>query len=446
MGAQVLRVLPSHEQERYPAWIERPVRARGLELHGQLPDSGFEGEQWLASLNGRYFALTPTVYRILELADGRWSAGEIAERLTQETGRAVTAADVRWLVEQRLGPAGLVERPAMVSEAAKVPDKKPLLSIRARVPLLRPEWVAPVTAILQYLFWGPIVVLSLALIVAMHGWVYTAGTSALAEASRLLFVEPRWILLVLAMELSASLFHEFGHAAAMRRARCPHGPIGFGVYLIWPVFYTEVTAVYRLRRGDRLRVDLGGMYFHQLAALGFTGLYLATGWPMWLVGVIIADVQCLRQLNPFFRFDGYYILADLLGVPDPLSQIKPFLRSLWHRSQGGLQLRRTTRLLFAGYLGLVGFYFVLPYAIGLEYGAELVRTVWTTGSTFGPAFAHAWVTGDPLLLAAVSLQFFFWLLTLLGLALFAWSAGALTLAFAARAWQAVSRHRSGERS
>ncbi|MDW8061066.1 MAG: hypothetical protein RMK01_13455 [Thermomicrobium sp.] len=439
MVTSVLRTFGTAGDEGIPHWIEYPARVAGLELHGPMPDTGFEREQWLASLNGKYFALTPIVYRILELADGTTSAEEIAERVARASGLALTATEVRWLVENRLAPAGLVRRPRTLQPSTQLgrPTNKPLLGIRARVALLRPEWLAPVTALLQHAFWRPVVLLSLALVAVMHGWLYTSGTSALVEASRILFLEPRWILLVFAMELSASLFHELGHAAAMRRARCPHGPIGFGIYLVWPVFYTDVTPIYRLRRGERLRVDLGGMYFHQLSALGFVGLYLVTGWPLWLLGVIIADVQCLRQLNPFFRFDGYYVLADLLGVPDPLSQIKPFLRSLWKRDPDRLPLRRSTRILFAGYLAIVAVYFVLPYAIGLEFGEEIIGSIWVTGASFGPTFARAWTQGDPLLFAAVCVQFLFWLLSVLGLAIFAWSAFSLTTALVRRAWHAA---------
>ena len=36
----------------------------------------------------------------------------------------------------------------------------------------------------------------------------------------------------------------------------------------------------------------------------------------------------LQQLLPLLRFDGYYVLTDLTGVPDILSRIKPIFRSL----------------------------------------------------------------------------------------------------------------------
>ena len=36
----------------------------------------------------------------------------------------------------------------------------------------------------------------------------------------------------------------------------------------------------------------------------------------------------LQQLLPLLRFDGYYVLSDLTGVPDILTRIKPIFRSL----------------------------------------------------------------------------------------------------------------------
>ena len=42
---------------------------------------------------------------------------------------------------------------------------------------------------------------------------------------------------------------------------------GLGLYIVWPAFYTDVTDSYRLPRRDRLRVDLGGLYFNAIVAV-----------------------------------------------------------------------------------------------------------------------------------------------------------------------------------
>ena len=44
--------------------------------------------------------------------------------------------------------------------------------------------------------------------------------------------------------------------------------MGAGLYLIWPAFYTDVSDSYRLSRGGRLRVDLGGLYFNAVFSVG----------------------------------------------------------------------------------------------------------------------------------------------------------------------------------
>ena len=49
--------------------------------------------------------------------------------------------------------------------------------------------------------------------------------------------------------------------------------MGTGLYLVWPAFYTDVTDSYRLGRGGRLRVDLGGLYFNALVAVAMFGVW-----------------------------------------------------------------------------------------------------------------------------------------------------------------------------
>ena len=49
----------------------------------------------------------------------------------------------------------------------------------------------------------------------------------------------------------SSLFHELGHASACKHFGIRHGGIGFGLSLNFPVLYTDVTEVWRLRRADR---------------------------------------------------------------------------------------------------------------------------------------------------------------------------------------------------
>ena len=116
----------------------------------------------------------------------------------------------------------------------------------------------------------------------------------------------------------ATAFHELGHASACRYGGARPGVMGVGVYLVWPAFYCDVTDAYRLNRAGRLRTDLGGVYFNALFALLCGGVYAATGEEAALLAAFVQHILLLQQLLPLLRFDGYYVLSDLTGVPDIL--------------------------------------------------------------------------------------------------------------------------------
>ena len=92
--------------------------------------------------------------------------------------------------------------------------------------------------------------------------------------------------------------------------------------------YTDVTDVYRIGRGGRMRTDLGGVYFNVVFILALAGGYFATGQSFFLAAVYLAHFEIIEQLMPAVRLDGYYILGDLAGVPDLFGKIKPILRSM----------------------------------------------------------------------------------------------------------------------
>ena len=56
--------------------------------------------------------------------------------------------------------------------------------------------------------------------------------------------------------------------------------------------------------------------------------HAATGSGVLLLTALVLQVQMLQQLIPVVRFDGYYVLSDLAGVPDLFARVGPVLRSL----------------------------------------------------------------------------------------------------------------------
>ena len=56
--------------------------------------------------------------------------------------------------------------------------------------------------------------------------------------------------------------------------------------------------------------------------------YAATSAEILLLVIAITHLEMLEQLLPFVRFDGYFILSDLVGVPDLFNRVAPVLREL----------------------------------------------------------------------------------------------------------------------
>ncbi len=61
----------------------------------------------------------------------------------------------------------------------------------------------------------------------------------------------------------------------------------------------------------------------------------------------------LEQLLPFVRFDGYFILSDLVGVPDLFARVTPILKSVVSRGRPDPRvtgLRRRARIVVTGWV------------------------------------------------------------------------------------------------
>ena len=154
-------------------------------------------------------------------------------------------------------------------------------------------------------------------LLAVHG---------LGSGLQLVLHNPVDLLIVLGLSVLSAAFHECGHAAGCRYGGARPGVIGVGISLVWPAFFTNVTDSYRLGRAGRLRTDLGGLYFNLIFMLALAGTYSATSAEVLLLVIAITHLEMLEQLLPFVRFDGYFILSDLAGVPDLFARIAPILR------------------------------------------------------------------------------------------------------------------------
>jgi putative peptide zinc metalloprotease protein len=353
-----------------------PLLARGVELLGRYEDSGYEEPPYIARRpDGQIVQLAPLLHQVAERADGKHTNTEIAESVTAVAGVALDGDDVRYLIDEKLRPLGVVAAPG--EQPRNMERADPLLALRFRVTLIPERAVRAVTSLFLPFFYPVVIAAALAGLGAADVWVF--GIHGIAQGARQIAYNPILLLAVLGLVALATLFHEIGHATAARYGGAHPGVMGAGIYVVWPAFYTDVTDAYRLGRWGRVRTDLGGVYFNVLFILATVGVYLATGWEPLLLLVLVQHIQILQQLVPFLRLDGYYVLSDLTGVPDLFSRIKPTLASSlpWkHKDDRAQQLKPWVRRTVVTWIVLLIPVLLIVFGLMLLNAPRIVATAW----------------------------------------------------------------------
>lgn len=128
------------------------------------------------------------------------------------------------------------------------------------------------------------------------------------------------------------LFHELGHAYMCKRYGVPVPTLGIAFLVFWPVLYTDTTLSWTLSYDKRMRIALAGMwvetYITIIAALIWCN---TTNLTIQAICYVTITVNWLASLfinvSPFMRFDGYYVLADYLKMPN--LQPRAFALTRW---------------------------------------------------------------------------------------------------------------------
>jgi len=335
-------------------------------------DTGRDSREFvLRTPAGRLYRVSGLVKDVLERLDGRSTLTEVFLRLDVPLDPQ-SFSRVAALIEEHYLPLGILEsrqgdgRSGVDAVGASL--QLPLLLRWQLVPQSIVSGISPVLA-LAFSRYGAI--LGLAAIAAAHFLVYVSYRDVDFFP---LSANP---LGVVALIVLAGLCHEFGHASALARFGGAPGSIGMGLYALLPVFWSDVTGTWELRRKQRCAVDAGGVYFGWLASSVYAALGILTLRREFITAFIIVDVMALINLNPIFRFDGYWLLVDYLAVPDLHRRA---LRRLWARLKR-MQLpplpalRGRQRVVFELYSVAAALFLVV--LAGLIY-----RTVWAPVAAF----------------------------------------------------------------
>jgi putative peptide zinc metalloprotease protein len=356
-------------------------------LLGRYESDGMTDERYLVRRrDGQVILLTLILYTIASKLDGHHDLEHVAADVSEHIGQPVDVDVISQVIDTKLKPLGIIAIPGEIAPAVPMVRADPVLSLTLKGTLLPARAVRTAARYLLPLYWSMVVLVALEAFVVADVWTFAVHgvSNSFAE----LTATPILFLPVLGLVVAASAFHELGHATACRKGGGVPGRIGYGIMVFFPAFYTDVTDAYRLGRKERVRTDLGGVYFNAIFIVALTGIYAATGYLPILPAIILIHFNMLQQMLPLIRLDGYYLLSDLVGVPDLFVRIGPMLSS-WlpgRHDARGHQLQPRARRIVTAWMAIVIpalltsltlFIIHLPHF--LESTWSSVQTQWTVG-------------------------------------------------------------------
>jgi hypothetical protein len=288
----------------------------------------------------------------------------------------------------------LVE-PGNTQDAADQPARPPYLNFM--LTLLPPRACNALSARLQWLFSPAALALGVVAIIvamlAMAGAMHATLVAPALDADRVLAVG---VIAALGIVL-----HELGHATAAHRLGARRVSIGIGWYLVMPVAWSELSELWRYPRRARVIVDCAGVYMQGLVLVVLMVLHHAHGDALWLVAAGLTATSMLWNLNPFLRMDGYWIVADALGIHDLRRRAAGALRDLVGFVGGGSAVRARHSLLLLGYAGASGLFMVWLFYRATRFLIEAAVSTWPLAMERIGAQSIADLGASELLLGAV---------------------------------------------
>lgn len=257
------------------------------------------------------FAMPADLLDLLRLFDGRRNVAEVFAAYDQVNPGKFSLQKLEQLVQSFLLPKSLlVDRttPAVLPEISARRSSY----VYGKIRLIPGDVVYPVAKLFGWAFDKRVLILWSLVFVLTHVmfylWILPAHRMHLNDFTGSTFS------LVMLLSLLGAFVHETGHASALVSNGCKQTEIGFGLYIYYPVLYTDVSEAWKLSRYRRALIDVGGVYFQSVFQLLLLSLFFINGSPVLIYFFLFNDLIMFRTMNPFLRMDGYWLVADLFGI------------------------------------------------------------------------------------------------------------------------------------
>jgi putative peptide zinc metalloprotease protein len=399
---------PTFSESWYRVAQQRLALRSAVQVHRQ----NFRGERWYVLQNpftNQFFRLRPAAYEFVVRLHPNRTVEEVWKECIERAPDEAPGQEAVLQLLSQLYHANLLQYSGATdaTQLFKRYEKTRTRELRGRllnvmfmrIPILDPDrflvrtlpLVGRLISLLGAILW--MVVVGLALKVVADNF------PALRSEAQGILAPSNLVLLYISL-VFLKTFHEFGHAYFCRKFGGEVHVMGVLFMIFTPTPYVDATSSWGFReRWKRVLVGLAGVIVELFVAAIATFVWAKTG-PGTVHAIaynmmFIASVSALVfNLNPLLRFDGYYILSDLLGIPNLSQQANRQLRYWAEKYLYGLtkeQQPSTNRreALWLGFFGVAsGVYRVFVFAGVLLLVADSFLLI---GILMAAVCAVAWV-------------------------------------------------------
>ncbi|MHB1036482.1 MAG: efflux RND transporter periplasmic adaptor subunit [Pirellulales bacterium] len=296
-------------------------------------------------LRGKFYRIGVPEFTFISLLDGRTSVASALGFAAKQLGQQALVeqeglAICRWLLDCQLAQTDESTLATRLCESAEKTARRRLLErinpLVMKVPLVNPDrLLTAITPRLSWLLsWQFFAVWMATCLYAVY--LVAVDWSHLATSAGVILDRDNWLRLALAWAL-LKLLHELAHGLACKRYGGTVPAAGITFLFFVPLAYVDVTSSWRFRsKWQRMATAAAGMYVEPFAAAIAVILWSNTSaGPAHHVALNVAVTAGFSTLlfngNPLARFDGYFILSDLLGIPNLYPSSQQYLVALIQR-------------------------------------------------------------------------------------------------------------------
>jgi len=333
-----------------PSWYRVAGLKPRIRTHAQIHRHVYRGKVWFVLQDhaaGRSHRFSPAAHHFIGLMDGRRSVQELWEATSARLGdEAPTQEEViRLLGQLHAADALLCDVPPDGMEVFRRYQRHQRLEWRRRLwtplalrfPLIDPDrflertlpYLQPLFGWIGGLVWLAVVATG-AVLAAAH---WTDLTKDLADR----VLAPQNLLLLWLVYPVVKALHELGHAYATRRWGGEVHEIGIMLLVLTPVPYVDASASWGFR-DKRKRMLVGAAGIAVELFLGALALFVWLSVEHGAVRAVAYNVLLITGVstllfngNPLLRFDGYYVLADAIEIPNLGTRANKYLGYLFQR-------------------------------------------------------------------------------------------------------------------